>query len=214
MTNKSIISCGLLADGNFDIALIPILKWLLHEISPDLVIKEFEPIDLSCSGLRSTKLQDRIKKAIEIAPCDLLFIHRDAEKMPIKIRISEIISEWDNAQISEIQYYVPVVPIRMTEAWLLLDEAAIKKAAGNRNSKVKLELPAVKKLEDLIDPKAILYDLLKSASELKGRNLQKFSPAKAAKLVAEYTEDFAPLLNLSAFQQLKTTLEETLQTLT
>lgn len=59
---------------------------------------------------------------------------------------------------------VCAVPITMTEAWLLIDISAIKKAAGNRNYAGDLQIPPLKTLERICDPKERLYDLLGTAN--------------------------------------------------
>jgi hypothetical protein len=56
--------------------------------------------------------------------------------------------------------HVPVIPIRMTEAWLLLDEAEIRRVAGSPNGKVSLGLPKAKDVESIPDPKAQLAQTL------------------------------------------------------
>ena len=96
-----------------------------------------------------------------------------------------------------------VVPVRMHEAWLLFDESAIRKAAGNPNDSVVLQPPATSIVEGIPDPKALLYDLLRTASERRGRRLKKFDPGKHARLVSEQIADFSPLRALSAFQRLE-----------
>ncbi len=69
--------------------------------------------------------------------------------------------------------WVPVIPIRMTEAWLLLDESAIRKVAGNPNSKMQLALPRARDVEAVPDPKEVLRNVLAVASGLSGRKLEK-----------------------------------------
>ena len=87
----------------------------------------------------------------------------------------------------------------MQEAWLLIDEAAIKTAAGNRRYTGELELPPVNRLEEIPDPKNLLNDLLRQASDLRRRRQRSFRVAKHARLVTEFIEDFSPLRQLSAF---------------
>ena len=48
--------------------------------------------------------------------------------------------------------HVLVIPVRMTEAWLLIDELALRRAAGNPNGRNPLDLPALKDLEALPEP--------------------------------------------------------------
>jgi hypothetical protein len=69
---------------------------------------------------------------------------------------------------------VPIIPIRMTEAWLLLDEAAIRSVAGQPSGNMPLGLPVASKVESVPDPKATLQAALRTASGCSGRRLQKF----------------------------------------
>lgn len=133
-------------------------------------------------------LQEKITLAREYYKCDVLFVHRDAETGDSKI-IQQRKQEVAKAK----------VPIRMTEAWLLIDSEAIKKAAGNRNYK-EVVLPAIKNIEKENDPKEYLLQLLKKTSEKKGRHLARFDGREAIRLVVEYIENFALLRQLPAFQ--------------
>jgi len=83
----------------------------------------------------------------------------------------------------------------MTEAWLLIDENAIRIASGNRFSSIKIELPAKKKLETLPDPKAELMQLIKQAGGFTGRRLHKIGTREAIHRVAGNIGDFSPLRN-------------------
>jgi hypothetical protein len=101
----------------------------------------------------------------------------------------------------------------MTEAWLLIDEGAIRRAAGNPNGTILLPLPKLARLEALADPKALLRNCLVRASEKTGRRLQQFERdlAERAERVAELTTDFSPLRELPAFQGLESDTRELLQ---
>lgn len=94
---------------------------------------------------------------------------------------------------------VCVVPVRMQEAWLLFDETAIKHAAGNGAFRDSLDLPPLRELEAVPDPKAVLYDRLQRASGLHGRRLRAFPVGQRARRVAELIDDFSPLRALPAF---------------
>jgi hypothetical protein len=97
----------------------------------------------------------------------------------------------------------------MTEAWLLSDATAIRRAAGNPNGTMKLDIPTISRLEQLSDPKALLHELLEIASGLHGRHLKGFLPATKARLVAAYTRDFSCLRSLPAFRRLEDDTKQT-----
>lgn len=190
----------LLTDGSSDAILIQPLKWLLQQY---LKI----PIDGTWADLRRLPnppktLRSRIDKALDLYPCDILFVHRDAENEPLAQRIKEITSAMTGLQVRS----VPVVPIRMQEAWLLIDEQALRRAAGNPQGGVNLKMPAIDCLENLPNPKQILHDLLIVGSELTGRRRQKLNPGRQALRLGELIEDYGPLHRLSAFREVETTL--------
>ena len=90
----------------------------------------------------------------------------------------------------------------MQEAWLLTDESALRKAAGNPEGRQRLEMPDLKTLEDLQNPKQVLHQLLREASGLQGRHLKRFRQEVRSRvhLVAREIDDFSPLRELTAFQ--------------
>lgn len=100
----------------------------------------------------------------------------------------------------------------MQEAWLLFDEEILRRAAGNPYARIVLKLPALVKLEQLPDPKSILYDLLREAGELHGRRRKQMPLNKHARRIAELADDFKPLRALSAFQALEREIKQTIIT--
>jgi hypothetical protein len=200
----------LVTDGSSDRALIPILTWLLEkELGIDYVIQP-EWADFSSLPRPPRSLVEKINLALDLYPTgDLLFIHRDAEKEPRENRLKEINCALLEANINELPV-VCVIPVRMLEAWLLFDEVAIRKAAGNPNGRCEIPLPALNKVEDLPDPKDKLLESLKKASELKGRQLKKFNSREKIHRLANVINDFSPLHQLSAFQELKRELSDKL----
>jgi hypothetical protein len=91
----------------------------------------------------------------------------------------------------------------MTEAWLLADEMAIRSAAGNPNGTDTLNLPDVRRLEDLPDPKRALHDALTSASGLNARRRARLPVSQRVQLIPHFIDDYSPLNLLPAFQTLQ-----------
>ncbi|MYH60472.1 MAG: hypothetical protein F4148_01435 [Caldilineaceae bacterium SB0675_bin_29] len=201
----------LVTDGSSDRALIPILNWLLIENG---VGRPIQPAwaDFGVLSLPDrTRLVDRLKLGLVYYPCDLLFIHRDAERESRVSRVQEIDEAVACLPEAMSPEYVRVIPIRMQEAWLLIDEAAIKAAAGNKGYTGQLELPVVSRLEGLANPKGVLNELLRQASDLNRRRQRSFRVAKHARLVTEFIEDFSPLRQLSAFAALEEEVSNAIQ---
>jgi hypothetical protein len=198
------IDFALISDGGSDKTLIPIVRWLLQQTLNQIPING-EWADFSRINNPPKTLTDCICRTIEFYAPDLLFVHRDAEAQDPQLRFDEIdqaIIETKQKMPERSVPYICIVPIRMTEAWLLFDENAIRKAAGNPKGSVEIRLPAFNRLEDLPDPKRLLFSILTDASELSGRNKKRFNPAKRRYLIADYIDDYKPLMALSAFKRL------------
>lgn len=198
-----ILACTLLADGSSDQVLRPILRWLLDMHCPLPHHIEFAPMGTG-------KLEIRIAKALDEYPCNLLFVHRDSEREDPGDRQLEIDHAWacQDAQTTRI---VAVIPVRMTEAWLLFDESAIRHAAGNPNGTVEIRLPKLSRVEQLPDPKGILFDVLRLASGQTPTRLRKFRPEQCRHRIADWTQDFSPLRQLPAFQRLEAQVQAVFQ---
>jgi len=193
----------LISDGPSDRALIPILTWVLRE-KGDVTRVQSEWADLGRLPRPPKSLSDRILLAIDLFPCDLLFVHRDAERQEPKRRYEEIHSAIREASSQGFRTpAVCVVPVQMTEAWLLFDEVAIRLAAGNPNGKNPLNLPEISEIEQISDPKDILFQVLREASGLTARRLKKFNLSGARIRITEVIVDFSPLRGLRAFQELE-----------
>lgn len=143
--------------------------------------------------------------ALTLYPCDLLFVHRDAEGESRETRVEEILASL--RQVASGQTGVCVVPVRMQEAWFLFDEAAIRSAADNPRGRMPLGLPPLEKLEEVHDPKEVLWGLLSTATGLRPGRLRRFVPGPRLHRLAELIEDFSPLRRLTAFQALEEDLK-------
>jgi len=195
----------LLSDGSSDKALLPILSWLLYQHCPEYAIQS-QWADLGRLPKPPKQLPEKIKKTVEIYLCDLLFVHRDAEGISGEKRTDEI-----RRALAGLTHppAVCVVPVRMTEAWLLSDEIAIRKAASNPNGRQPLQLPAMNNIEKLPNPKLILHDLLRLASGTSSkRRLKRLAVNRFASRVTKFTSSFALLRELAAFRNLEEELLE------
>jgi hypothetical protein len=199
----------LVSDGASDRALIPILRWALIE---NAVHCSIQPSWADLRHLRRPPrgLANRIAAALEYWPCDLLFIHRDAEGEEPQRRRQEI----DNAVLeafartTNLPRAVFVVPVRMLEAWFLTDLDAIRQAAGNPGGGHRLEIPDVQSIEALPDPKNLLHELLRDASGLSGRRRRKMQVNHAVHRIGQVKSEFAALRALNAFRRMEEDLRQ------
>ena len=195
------VTCTLVADGSSDRVLVPLLRMLLDEHC----LGPYRPphfVELP-AGL---PLIDRIQQALDLYPCDLLFVHRDAEKAASTARAEEIRQAL--VTFKDCPPAVLVIPVRMTESWLLVDEKAIRTASGNPSGKAALHLPSLAKIEALPDPKEVLFEALRTASELAPNRLRKFNPEEKRHRVTDLMDSLDRLRRLPSFQHLEQQIQQ------
>lgn len=203
----------LVADGRSDQVLVHLLRWVLAATG---VQGPLEGVwaDLTTQANPPRDLAEGIRGAVEAYPCDILFIHRDAERDDRKTRLAEIRQAIRGSFVSGAEESLPhvcVVPVRMTEAWFLFDEAAIRRGARNPAGKRPLGLPTLSRVESIPNPKDALHHALRIASELGGRRLKGFEVGQAYYRVAEQIADYRPLRCLPAFQALEEELRHVVE---
>ncbi len=208
----TVLTYTLVADGPSDRSLGPIINWAISQApASNTILIDSQFADFRESQEVPQGLVERIRRAVAEFPCDVLFIHRDAEREPPVRRRNEI---EEAVREVGVQPVICIVPVRMTEAWLLFDEAAIRRAAGNPNGNTPLRLPPLHKLDSLPDPKALLQDALLTASGATGRRLKQFHRDIRSHRyrVAELIEDYSPLRRLAAFNDFERDIRSFLET--
>lgn len=185
----------LIGDGTSDRLLDYPVRWAIASLGVKVELGQWA--DFRHASPRPKSLADRARTALELYPAELLIVHRDAEDASLAVRIQEV----QDALQDVAANHVAVVPVRMTEAWFLHDDAAIRRASGNPNGNVALSLPLPSRVENDANPKSTLKTALLTASELSGRRREKKQaefPQMRAR-TAELITDFAALSGTSAF---------------
>ncbi|WP_152615514.1 hypothetical protein [Burkholderia pseudomallei] len=191
----------LLADGSSDAVLLPIIRWVIDQNFPNLITME----EFARDGLPPPNrgLRRRVVAAQALYGCDVLFVHRDAERDGYETRRRQLDEELGD--IDDI--WVPIIPVRMTEAWLLGNEAAIRRAAENPNGRVPLAIPPLARWETLPDPKETLFQLLRVAADRPAR--RPINEGRCRSRVAELTSEFSHLRLLPSFQAFEADVVQT-----
>ena len=161
-----------IGEGPSDEGLIPHLEMLCLEAGAEEVTgiaPDFRRLPDSIGH----SVADKIRAAMRLEPnANLFFIHRDSDSIDPSPRYSEIAEAVETCELQAI--CVSVIPVQETEAWLLLDEMAIRLVAGNPNGRVQLNLPAPDSVETIARPKVLLKEVLITASGKTGRRLSRF----------------------------------------
>jgi len=168
------VELALIAEGTSDKVLIPPIRWLCTNIQPNLAY-EIEPIIFDNVSPKPD-LSAKVEIVLRQDRHQIILVHRDQDKMTRIDRTREIETAVKSAQhrlpSATASTFIPIIPVRMTEAWFLIDEAAIKKAAGFPNNRTLLNLPNARQLESVADAKKcftkkseLLLDTLAESSE-------------------------------------------------
>ena len=166
MTVRFLLVC----EGSSDAALVQHIRRLIVESG------QSDPEGMSWG--KGRRLTDKVRDGLQfVGDCDLLLAHRDAdasEETPSagpQKRYDEIGKAVSDSGYSGV--WVGMVPVRMTEAWLLLDEVEIRRVAGRPRGEEPLHLPPPSQVENCPDPKLRLAEALAIASGASGRRLQR-----------------------------------------
>ena len=185
------ITYTVVADGGTDRLLVPIIDWTIHRLDPEVDI--LEPEFKKRIGSVGAHFESSTRTTM------LVFAHRDAEASNIDDRLREF---------DKVSGVVPGVPVRMSEAWLLIDGDAIARAADPRAT---VALPQLNTLENVADPKSELETLLfEAAGSPTGRRGKKFKGSLAKRRVnlASLIKDYSPLESLEAFRRFQSALAD------
>lgn len=193
----------LISDGTSDRVLLHIIDWTFLTVLGREV--NGERADFSFQKRPPISLAEKISAAANLYETGLIIIHRDAEKETIHDRDKEIETAIEAA--NSAGKTLKIIPVRMTEAWLLFDAEAILKTAAAAKNTVMPVLPDFKKLEMLPDPKETLSELLRKASGLAGRRLKKLNVPFLIQLLPQFINDFSPLEKLPSFQHFRQQIE-------
>jgi hypothetical protein len=162
----------LIGEGSSDDGLIPHLENLCIELGASEVTGtslDFQRLERPIGRTVVAKLQ----AALHLEPtANLFFVHRDADSQDPAPRYAEISDAVGRCGLKKP--WVSLIPVQETEAWLLLDEGAIRTVAGRPRGKYPLNLPRPREVEAVAKPKEKLKEVLIGASELTGRRLERF----------------------------------------
>ncbi|HEV8559533.1 MAG TPA: hypothetical protein VGR06_24590 [Actinophytocola sp.] len=166
-----IVRALFLGEGTSDNGIVPQIENLAASLSIEIAVTSPDLSRLLKPPGRA--IEDKLRAAVEKGGrYDLIIVHRDADRDGRDARLLEI----TNAvrKVTPDTDYTAVIPVRMTEAWLLTDERELRQVAGNPRGTICLNLPEPARVESIPDPKRVLKETLGIASGLSGRKLDKF----------------------------------------
>lgn len=195
------ISFILTGEGTSDLRLVEHIESILIEEGFSEVSGEAPDLGMFRPSIGRT-VQNKLTALFRHYPnVDVIFVHRDADNVGVHVREQEILTAAQN--IAGIARVIPIIPVTMLETWLLVDQEAIKRVAGNNNYKGGLQcIPAIRQLENHGDTKHLLLDALCEASQTQGARLIKFRK-RFSEMRARLTFDLdpnGPVQNLASYR--------------
>lgn len=203
---------ALLSEGTSERGLVPHLEELCVRFGADEAAGSAPDL----GRLRPSpghELAPRLRALLAVEP-DIHFVvvHRDADRAGVEARRREMAEA--AAAIGLAIPFVPLVPVTMLEAWLLLDADAIRAAVGRPRGRGEVDLPKPRAIEGLADPKKRLREVLTATSGASGSRLRALNtPAAFASnrhFLVERLDLDGPINTLRAWQALLTDLRATL----
>jgi len=168
---------GLYTEGPTDIRFLESIvkrtfeKICFDECSKSVQVSDIFPIKIT----KSSFIEDVINASRQGADnfgIIILCVHADADdssdKGVYQNKITPALSAIENAEDEGIcKIIVPVIPVRMTEAWMLADKALLKKEIGT--NKTDQELDIYRAPEQYADPKATIEEAIRIAQQERTR---------------------------------------------
>lgn len=190
-----------IGEGSSDMPIAEIVESLF--LDRGVSIRLSKP-DFGLLGGVKKDVRSRIEAATELADggIDLIVVHRDADNAGTRSRRDEI--DRAVASLRSTATILPVIPVRMTEAWLLLDERAIRTVAGKPSGRTTLGLPGWREVERHADPKQLLGECLLKAADETGRRRERVANRfnQNRRQLLERLDRNGPVTRLESWQRL------------
>jgi hypothetical protein len=192
-----------------------------------------ENLAIECSGYIETELEiikiektglsfkQQVLKAAEKAKNDfeilILFIHTDSDNRDDSIIFStkiipskELIDEQEDEKVCK--KIVAIVPIQMTESWMLADKELLKNEIGIEGSD--LELGIHKNPEEIANPKAVIENIIRLSKEkqVKRKRNKGLTISDLYQIIGQKT-DVSQLEKLPSYMKFKNSLIDKLKEL-
>ena len=206
MTGRS-VSFAFLCEGSSDTGLIAHLETLLVHFGA----QEATGMPDTRKGTIPARLRQLLTEETGTG-IDMVFIHRDSDGPDRNGREREIRRGVEESGFPHP--FIPVIPVQETEAWLLLDEQAIRDVVASKG-KQPLRLPKPNAIEGTRKPKEILQKALLAASETSGRRLkkEKNSFSRHRRVLMQRLDPFGAVRNLPSWQCLERDIKRALEQL-
>jgi hypothetical protein len=166
---------GLYTEGSTDIRFLEsIIKRSFEEISfecqGELEILDIQTIKINKSSFTNDVI-NASRQGVDNFGIMVLCIHADADDSSdnnvYEYKINPAMEEIKNNDEDICKIIVPLVPVQMTEAWMLADKELLKKEIGTNKDDAELDI--YKNPEQYADPKETIQNAIRIANHERGK---------------------------------------------
>jgi len=200
-----VLTYVLVAEGSSDASLVPVINWAISNAGCMYI----NPIVADFSSLRKkpNSVLDKILACRSLyREADIVVVHRDSDNVGWNCRRREVEEAW--SQSAYTKGCVPLIPVAMTEAWLLVDPIAILRSLSNPNGNVPVEFPAIGSLENIRNPKECLFRHDQQMSGLSRRRQEQINVFQVRSGISKYISDYSLLRKIPSFARFEDDLIE------
>jgi len=208
---------GLFTEGTTDVRfLTSIIKRTFEDICFECQ-GELEILDIQNIRIKKDTFSKDVINASRAGVNDfgimLLCVHTDADDSTdtnvYQTKITPALNAIENCNENICKNIVPIVPIQMTEAWMLADKNLFKKMIGT--SKNDNELGIYKAPEEYTDPKETIKTAIKIANQERTKRHRKDLVISDLYLPTGQSISIDKLKNIPSYSNFQTNIREVLQ---
>lgn len=167
---SNILQIGFVTEGSTDVRFLKNILWKTFQhvaFDCNTSIEVYEPEELTEKNGATYKDQI-LDLSIKYNYFHVICIHRDSDSPTIDKTLQLII----NPAFESVQRHhgdncknlVPIIPVQMTEAWMLADTELLRNKIGTKLTSAQLGLPnRINQIESISDPKYVINSAIRIA---------------------------------------------------
>lgn len=208
----NIITIAYTTEGSTDKRFLEsIIKKTFEEVALkcDTSIEVYEPVYIKSvkTGTFINDVELLLKEASKIGS-NVVCFHADADdkddRNVLQYKIEPIISLVENLGSDSCKNIVSIVPIRMSEAWMLADKKLLKEEIGTNKSDIELNIN--KYPEAIADPKEVIIEALRIAQDHLPKRRNRITISDLYQPIGQKIS-INELENLSSFTRFRSSVE-------
>jgi hypothetical protein len=170
---------GLYTEGPTDIRFLKSVikrsfEEICYECPGDMEIFDIQEINIDKSSFTEDVI-NASRKGVKDFGIMILCVHTDADdnsdNNAYNNKINPALTEIEKTAEDICKIIVPLVPVQMTEAWMLADKELLKKEIGTHKNDTELDI--YKNPEQYSDPKDVIKNVIRIASQERTRRHRK-----------------------------------------